>query len=124
MNESAIQRTDFAFEVGQTQNGRKLLICGQEYEAWNYDTYIYDAISIARKWEPEQITYDRIVHLRYWLRENIQHGHDLNYHGLRSMAGAKSFVDKVIALEYRGSEWDDQRRVALKNNQEIFANKK
>lgn len=74
-----------------------LVICGEEYEWWDYDEYIWDAIHLAEKWQENEITYKRIVWLRSWLRENIQHNHNIPFSNIRSMKGCKAWIDKVIA---------------------------
>lgn len=100
--------------------GDLLMICGHEYQAWDYDTYIYDAIELASRWHKEEVTYDRIIHLRYWLRENIQHGHDLDITELTARSEVKEFIDQLIAEEYPGDEFKEDREFALKNNQEVM----
>jgi hypothetical protein len=113
--------SSFAFEKGQTVNGRMLVICGKEYEAWNYDTYIYDALEIAGYWDEKDRTYERITHLRYWLRENIQHGHDIP--GMpRSLKGAKLLIDKLIRAEYPDDEyWKEERKFQLEQNAKLMS---
>src|SRR5689334_8303246 len=96
--------TSFAFVKDrfikeQHLSGMLLVICGQEYKAWSYDSYIHDALHIAGYWDENDITYNRIVHLRYWLRENVQHGHDIPIN-VRSLSGAKTLCDKIIRAEY------------------------
>lgn len=113
-------------QVGEAKiTGSVLNILGKEFKALSYDWYIYDAIALVEKWDPEQITYDRIMHLRTWIRENYQHGHNFNYSHVRSMGGAKKFIDEVIRSEYRAYDeedmWKEQREFSLKHNKEIFS---
>jgi hypothetical protein len=86
------------------REGVKLLICGKEYDAWDYDTYIYDAIEIAKKWKQDEVSFMRIWKLREWLRENVQHGHDLPYENLNSLDGTRKFIETLIQMEYRHNE--------------------
>lgn len=106
----------------QHLSGMLLVICGTEYKAWAYDSYILDAIEIAAYWNDNDRTYDRIVHLRYWLRENIQHGHDLPIN-VRSLSGAHKLVDQIIQAEFAGSstpEFIEMRDFYLAQNLEAF----
>lgn len=113
--------THFAFVIERTKEGNNISICGKEYAAWDYDVYIYDAIQLGAKWLPHQITYERIVYLRYWLRENVQHGHDRCFDHLKSMHSVKQWLAGLIAAEYRDEEyWKEQKEYALKQNEEIF----
>lgn len=84
-------KSSFAYELETTPIGVTLMICGVSYKAMRYDTYIYDALNIAGYWNPDERTYKRILHLRNWLRENIQHGHDLPIN-VRSLHGAKKLI--------------------------------
>ncbi len=112
--------TEKILEDGKV-TGARLLICGEEYKAWLYDTYIFDAIEIAKNWRPNQRTYDRIVHLRYWLRENIQHGHGLEIEDLRSMRDVKNFIDRLIDREYEHAEdCDEIKEHDIKTNAAMF----
>lgn len=113
--------SDFAHVKGFTKNGRLLEICGNLYEAWNYDTYIYYAIIIASRWKKHQVTYDRILHMRCWLRENIQHGHGLDFSKIRSVTGLKNRLDELMRREYLDEYWKEQLEFSLKNNEEIFS---
>lgn len=114
--------TDFAFVKEYTDKGRMLVILGKEYHAWYYDTYIFEAIDLVKKWRPQQITYERIIHLRTWLRENSQHGHDIYFKHLRSMRAVKLWLDELIEREYGTDEyWAEQKEFELKNNEEIFS---
>lgn len=98
--------------------GALLIICDREFIAWNYDTYIYEAISIAKTWKPEEVTFKRILHMRTWIRENIQHGHNLPTFHLKTMEDAKQFIDELIKLEY---QFDDLQGSILLNNSQIFS---
>jgi hypothetical protein len=108
----------FAFEIEPIESGhlkgKKLLICDQEYAAWDYDTYIYDAIELVERWKADQVTFERIVHVRYWLRENIQHGHNLEYGHLQTLASVKTFIDQLIHQEYRDP--DDKELKEIRDN--------
>lgn len=113
-------QSSFAYDLEATPNGRMLMICGQKYEAWSYDTYIYDALNISGYWNPEERTYKRIMHLRNWLRENVQHGHDLPIN-VRSLHGAKKLIDKIIGWEYPDDDyWQEQRKFQLEQNAKIM----
>ncbi|WP_343693999.1 hypothetical protein [Chitinophaga sp.] len=80
-------------------NGRRILdICGQLYTANGYDHFIDTAIELARQWQRHQVTYERVVHLRNWLRENETYQVPLI--GVKSVLGCKEFVDRVIAADY------------------------
>lgn len=114
-------KTSFAFEVGPSPNGRMLSICGTQYEAWDYDTYIYDALRIAGYWPEKDRTYKRIMSLRGWLRKNVQHGHDFPVN-VRSLKGAKLLIDRIIKSEYQDEYWKEEREFQLKRNAEIFSN--
>src|SRR5436190_20554082 len=101
METKSIPLADFATETGEYfEHGRILTICGEQYKAWYYDTYIYDAIKLAARWPAAQVNYRRITHLRCWLRENIQHSHNLAFDRIRTMMGCKKFIDKLIRSEY------------------------
>jgi hypothetical protein len=92
-----------------------------EYHAWGYDIYIYDAIRLAKKWLPTQITFDRIIYLRNWLRENLQHSHNRCFEHLSSMLSVKGWIDELIEAEYGYDEyWSEQKEFALKGNAALF----
>lgn len=111
----------FAYVKEYIDKGRLLIICDKEYEAWYYDTYIFDAITLAKRWKPEQITYDRITWLRYWIRENIQHGHDRETRYLRSMQSVKKWINQLIDDEYGHDEyWQEQKEDSLKKNAALY----
>lgn len=113
--------SDFAFIKEKTEQGNMLSISGMEYHAWDYDVYIYDAIHLAEKWLPHQITFDRIIYLRNWLRENIQHGHDRCFEHLSSLQSVKGWIDELIEAEYGYDEyWSEQKEFALKGNAALF----
>lgn len=80
---------------------RHMKICGQDYTAYSYDWYIDDAIELAARWKPNQITYQRILHMRNWIRENYQHDHNISYQRIRTLAGCQKWVEVVIHAEYR-----------------------
>ena len=111
----------FAFVKAETEKGNMLSILGKDYHSWDYDVYIYDAIDLAGKWLPHQITFDRIIHLRNWLRENIQHGHDRCFRHLSSMRSVKLWLAKLIQAEYGYDEyWNEQKKIVLKESSELF----
>ncbi|PSL42228.1 hypothetical protein CLV51_1174 [Chitinophaga niastensis] len=113
----------FVSLTGSDANGTRLLtVCGQEYKAHDYDWYIEDAINLAKHWKPHQVTYLRIVHLRNWIRENYQHGHEIPFKHLRSLLGCKHWIESVIHAEYKYAaiEFKDSYNSALKSNEEIF----
>lgn len=104
-------------------SGHKLSLCGQEYVAWEYDTYIYDAIELAKKWNPGEVNYKRLIHLRDWLRENVQHGHNIPTQGVNTLALAKNFIDQVIKAEYLYAEGESKNfeQRELKTNRKLFS---
>ncbi|WP_462254691.1 hypothetical protein [Ferruginibacter sp.] len=116
---------DFAFIKEKTEQGNILSISGMEYHAWDYDVYIYDAIHLAEKWQPTEITFARIIHLRNWLRENVQHGHDKCFEHLASMRSVKNWIDELIEVEYGHDEyWTEQKGFFLKGNAALFKKSK
>lgn len=123
MCEGIVERlTDFAFVQRYTDKGRMLVIIGKEYHAWHYDTYIFEAIDLVKNWRPKQITYDRIIHLRTWIRENSQHSHNLYFRHLRSMRSVKLWLDELIEREFGSDEyWVEQKKFELEKNKEIFS---
>lgn len=120
---------EFAWEIepitsdvsGHTMTGTKLKICDHEYNAWGYDTYIYDAIELVSRWKQDQVTYERVIHVRYWLRENIQHGHNIEFSHLKTLNAVKQFIDQVIREEYP-KEGDADLKDSL--NHDLDTNKK
>ncbi|MEC5145805.1 hypothetical protein [Chitinophaga sp. 212800010-3] len=98
-------------------------ICGQDYTAHSYDWYIDDAISLAARWKPGQITYQRILHLRNWIRENYQHDHNVSYQRLHSLQGCRKWVEVVIHAEYRHApdEFKTDYQQRLSENKVIFS---
>ncbi|SKD09417.1 hypothetical protein SAMN05660461_5305 [Chitinophaga ginsengisegetis] len=105
-----------------TSGTRLLKICGHEFKAFDYDWYIEDAIMLAKCWKPHQITYRRILHLRTWIRENYQHGHEIPYKHLRSLHGCKHWVESVIHKEYKYADetFKSNYEEMLTNNTLIF----
>jgi hypothetical protein len=87
-----------------------LEICGTEYIAHQDDWYIYDALQLAESWS-EHATYERIIFLRTWIRENYQHGHDIPLGRIRSLSGCLKWLEKVIKAEYRGTGLSDQSQL-------------
>jgi len=106
------------------QHHRKILILGEEYTQWWYDWYIMDAIKLASFWKSHQITSKRIFHLREWIRENYQHGHNYSYLHCKSVKSCKEWLAKVINSEYKFCDDDEYRKMekeALKDNIETFS---
>ena len=108
------------------QHQRKIMILGEEYSQCYYDWYIMDAIKLASFWKQKQITLKRIFHLREWIRENYQHGHNYSYSHCRSMKSCKEWLAKVINSEYKFCDDEEYRKMEkenLKDNIEIFSQK-
>ncbi|RBL90452.1 hypothetical protein [Chitinophaga flava] len=107
----------------EAAGGRKLKICGQDFTAYSYDWYIDDAITLASRWPSHQVTYRRILHLRTWIRENYQHGHDIPYKYLRSLQGCRCWVESVIHAEYKGADemFQESYKEQLAGNKTIFS---
>jgi hypothetical protein len=85
-------------EVDTCSDRRLLEICGQVYTAHRYDHFIDTAIELAAQWQRQQVTYERVMHLRNWIRENEEY--QVPVIGVKSMLGCKEFVDRVIAADY------------------------
>ena len=102
---------------------RLLKICDHEFKAFDYDWYIDDAIMLVKHWKPHQITYQRILHLRTWIRENYQHGHEIPYKHIRSMQGCRHWLESVIHAEYNGADevFIDSYKQRLAENKTIFS---
>ncbi|MBS0027672.1 hypothetical protein ACTJJ0_03320 [Chitinophaga sp. 22321] len=102
---------------------RLLKICDHEFKAFDYDWYIDDAIMLAKRRMPHQISHQHILHLRTWIRENYQHGHEIPYKHIRSMQGCRRLVESIIHAEYAntGEEYIQSRDSALKTNSHIFS---
>lgn len=105
------------------RGARILTICGKEYKSYAYDSYIDDAIELASHWKEHQITFDRIIHLRTWIRENQQHGYDIPYKHLRNMRACRYFVEMVIHSEFSslGDTFKESYQYCLKENIQIFS---
>ncbi len=102
---------DFVKQIGSDAAGTRILeICGKQFSAYSYDWYIDDAIDLAAKWKLGEVSYDRIVHLRYWVREIYQHGNDIAYRRLRSVFGCFRFVERVMYAEFSNCE-DEMREL-------------
>jgi hypothetical protein len=122
--QAVVMYPSFVEEIVRDNNGgRALIICGREYMAHALDTHIDDAIELASRWQQHQVTYERIVHLRTWIRENHQPGHDLPYKHLRNMKSCKHFVEMVIHSEFTlsGSLFTQGYKSCLKENNRIFS---
>ncbi len=113
--------TSFAYVKNYTDKGRMLMIFDKQYHAWYYDTYIFDAIDLIKKWKPHQITYDRIIHLREWIRENAAHGHEMYFKHLKSMRAVKLWIDELIKKEYQDEYWKEQKELSLINNANLLS---
>lgn len=109
--------------AGDKRGTRLLFICGQEYKAYPYDTHIDDAIELASYWKNHQVTYDRIIHLRTWIRENQQHGYDIPYKHLRNMRACRYFVEMVIHSEFLSlvDTFEESYQYCLQENIQIFS---
>lgn len=104
-------------------NGVRLLeICGEEYLAHHMDPYIDDAIALAALWHPHQITFPRILHLRNWIRENDQHGHNIPFKQIKDLLGCKYFIDSIIEAEHAslGPHYQENFYACLRENERIF----
>lgn len=114
----------FVTFVRSEPDGTKVLrICDQEFKVFTYDWYIEDAINLVKHWKPHQIIYRRIIHLRTWIRENYQHGHEIPYKHIRSLQGCRHWVECIIYAEYAnmGEEYTQRRDSALEVNRNIFS---
>ena len=109
--------------AGDKRGARILVICGQEYKAHQYDSYIDDAIELASYSQEHQVTYGRIVHLRTWIRENQQHGYDIPYKHLKNMKACKYFIEMVIHAEFLevGDTFKESYQYCLRENNRIFS---
>ena len=101
---------------------RILAICGEEYLAHPADPYIDDAITLAALWHPHQVTFLRIVHLRNWIRENDQHGHNIPFKHIKDLLGCKYLIDSIIEAEYSsiGPYYQENFYASLRENERIF----
>ena len=113
---------EFVNLLSSEQDGHIVIleIAGKEYRKHHTDSYIDDAIDLAKFWKSEERTHERIVHLREWLRENEQHGHHIPIAGLKSKTACKKFVDQVINADLEYAPEGDKEE-ALKRNKQIFA---
>lgn len=114
----------FVTEATSDKRGtRMLIICGKEYKAYPYDSYVDEAIELASYWRDHQVTYERIVHLRTWIRENQQHGYDIPYMHPRNMRVCRYFVEMVIHSEFLslGDTFKEAYESCLQENLQIFS---
>lgn len=114
----------FVIETAKNQQGtRTLIICGKEYSAHDYDWYIDDAVDLAKHWKPHQITFTRIVHLRHWIRENFQHGHNIPYKHITNMRDCRCLLSCIIHAEYdnAGEDFSEDLISWIKENQRVFS---
>jgi hypothetical protein len=102
---------------------RTLEICGEPYIEHPSDSFIDDAITLAARWHQHQITHDRIVHLRNWLRENDHHRHKIPYKHIKDLMGCKYFIDSVIEAEFSkiGPHYQENLYASLRENERIFS---
>jgi hypothetical protein len=102
---------------------RTLYICDRLYLAHPTDTQIDNAIQLAASWLPTQITYERIIHLRNWLQENVQRKHNIPFKQLRCMASCQYFIDCIIHLNYATSKAPHEQGFfdLLRENKKIFS---
>ncbi|PSL44971.1 hypothetical protein CLV51_105346 [Chitinophaga niastensis] len=110
--------------ISSDSDGTKLLrICDQEFKVFDYDWYIEDAINLAKYWKAHQVTYQRIVCLRTWIRENYQHGHDIPYKHMRSLQACRHWVESVIHAEYECADemFQESYKRKLVENKAIFS---
>jgi len=110
--------------VSSHTDGTQLLnICGQEFKVFDYDWYIEDAIKLGAYRKTHQVTYQRIVHLRTWIRENYQHGHDIPYKHIRNLQGCRHWVESVIHAEYDGANevFKESYKQRLAENKAFFS---
>lgn len=98
-------------------------ICGRQYTIYPNDHFIYEAIELSQHWPKHQVTFQRVVHLRNWLRENQQHGHHIPFLHIKDMLGCKYFIDSVIQAEYAniGEHYLEAFRACLAENEKIFS---
>ena len=111
--------------AGSNGTSRVLFFCGKEYKAHHTDWYIDDALELASHWKEEQRTFERIQHLRDWIRENFQHGHNIPYEHLRTLDQCAAFIDTVIHAEYEHADmsWEgmkEQYEADLNQNRKMF----
>lgn len=116
---------DFVKQISSDAEGTRMLeICGKQFLSYSYDWYIDDAIALAAKWRSVEVTYKRIVHLRYWIRENYQHDHNISYKGIRSVKGCYRWIEKVIHAEFKNADeiFKEVYVKELQQNKSIFSN--
>lgn len=101
-----------------------LEICGKEYQYHPADLWIDPAIFLAARWKAGEQSYDRIRTLRDWLRENSEHGHDLDYEHLRSMQECLEFMLSLAALEFPPAEvfGEERYKSEAKDLTDLFTN--
>lgn len=104
----------------ENNTGLVYIICDQEYKYHHSDSWIKIAIEFAECWAPSEVNYERIVWLRYWLRENDQHGHDLGTSHLTSLKACKEWIDAVIRKEFTWNIESPFFKDHLEENKRIF----
>lgn len=116
--------SSFVTFINRDSDGSRLLkICDHDFKAHSYDWYIDDTIKLTEYWKPLQITYQSILHLRTWIRENYQHGHEILYKRIRSMQGCGRWEERIIRAEYASTreEYIESRDSSLKINRNVFS---
>ena len=95
-------------------------ILGEEYKVFNYDTFIFDALTIVNRWTFNEgklnpkVTMSFIINLRYWIKENINHSHYIPYKNIRSYSGVKKFINSVVEAEFIINEGDSEDYIYTK----------
>ncbi|WPV64847.1 hypothetical protein [Chitinophaga sp. LS1] len=104
----------------QLDGSRVLEICGQAFTAEADDHSIDRAIELAGCWEPYQVTYARVVHLRNWIMENEEY--QVSLVDIYDMVGCKRFVDKVINAAFvdLGGRYREGFLARMRENERIF----
>lgn len=102
-----------------------MTICGKLFTVHFYDWYIDDAIMLAERWPVSEVTYERVLHLRNWIRENYQHDHNVPYKNIKSVRGCCRWVERVIHAEFRYADevFKGIYKQGLEENKSIFSDK-
>jgi hypothetical protein len=118
-----MQQHSFVILNGQGRSGTRILdICGTEYIAAPGNTYIDDAINLAARWSPDQITYKRIIHLYVWIKDNDECGYKIPFRHIQDIQGCKEFVESCIRAEFgnSGERCRDSFNWCMEENETIF----
>jgi hypothetical protein len=94
----------------------KLVICNQE--PINWDGHYLAAIRILKKIKSKKISYDIVVQLRMWLRENAEHGLGVDFGECKTLQDVRMRIDEAIRIEHLYCT--DGLFEALKYNDEVF----